>query len=72
MKRRYRSYNEQIDEILRKEAAGELLVIRPKLPLPGGRVEKDPEKLRQAYEIGRMEAEKRLADILQFLSPAWD
>lgn len=72
MKRRYRKYNEQVDEIMRKEAAGGLLVIRPKLPLPVGRVEKDPEKLRKAYEIGRGEAEKRLADILRFLSPVWN
>ena len=67
-----RKYNEQVDEIMRKEAAGGLLVIRPKLPLPVGRVEKDPEKLRKAYEIGRGEAEKRLADILRFLSTAWN
>ena len=50
-----------------KEKAGELFVIRPEHELPVSRVEKDPEKLKAAYEIGRQTAQKNLLKIKQFL-----
>ena len=42
-------------------------MIRPPYELPIKRVEKDPEKLKLVYNIGRSEAEKRLPELLEFL-----
>lgn len=60
-------YNATLQKIARRERAGELLVIRPPMALPISRTEKDPEKLRAVYEIGRQTAEKRLKEIRGFL-----
>ncbi len=64
---RHNAYNETISYISDKEKLGEVLVIRPEASLPVGRIEKDPEKLKAVYEIGRQAAEKRLNDIKEFL-----
>lgn len=64
---RHSAYNEVIRYIAEKEKRGEVLVIRPEASLPVGRIEKDPEKLKAVYEIGRKEAEKRLCEIRAFL-----
>ena len=67
---RHNEYNDVISYINEKEQRGEVLVIRPETDLPIGRIEKDPEKLKKVYEIGRSVAEKRLADIKSFLQSA--
>ncbi len=64
---RHRVYNETLTYISQMERTGKLLVIRPESPLPVNRVEKDPDKLRQAYEIGRKIATERLEEIKRFL-----
>ena len=68
MATRHELYNASLDYIARKEAAGELLVLRPQEKLPIGRTEKDPEKLRRVYEIGRQTAQARLGEIQAYLS----
>ena len=64
---RHAQYNASLDYIARKEAVGELLVIRPPEKLPISRTEKDPEKLRMVYEIGRNTAEARISEIQAYL-----
>ena len=64
---RHAQYNASLDYIARKEAAGDLLVIRPPEKLPISRTEKDPEKLRMVYEIGRNTAEARISEIQAYL-----
>ena len=64
---RHEQYNATLDHIAHREAAGELLVIRPAEKLPIGRTEKDPDKLRQVYEIGRQTAEARIVEIQKYL-----
>ena len=64
---RHKVYNETLDYIKEKERSGELLVIRPDRDLPVGKVEKDPENLKKAYEIGRRVAEKRIEEIKEYL-----
>lgn len=64
---RHKVYNETLDYIKNKERSGELLVIRPDRDLPVGKVEKDPENLKKAYEIGRRVAEKRIEEIKEYL-----
>ena len=65
---RHRVYNETLAYISRMERAGKLLVIRPEQALPVSRVERDPEKLREAYEIGRQTALARLDEIGAYLN----
>ncbi len=64
---RHLVYNDTLAYIEQQEAQGKLLVLRPEEELPVKRVEKDPDKLREAYRIGRDIAEKRLPDILAYL-----
>ena len=65
---RDRQYNETLDYIRRREEAGELLVIRPREKLPISRTEKDPQVLRQVYEIGREVCASRIEEICRFFS----
>ena len=67
MTSRHERYNASLDYIARREAAGELLVLRPPETLPVGRTEKDPQKLRAAYEIGRKTAETNIEAIRKYL-----
>lgn len=67
MEKRHKVYNETVAHISRMERTGKLLVIRPDGKLPVGRVEKDPEKLKETYEIGRRIAEARMDDIKRYL-----
>jgi predicted patatin/cPLA2 family phospholipase len=60
-------YNDQMEEIERKEARGEVLVIRPPEDPGIGRTEKDPAELQRVYDMGRSEAERRLAEVNEFL-----
>ena len=65
---RHIMYNRELDLIAEKEAAGRLFVIRPEDDIPVRRVEKDPEKLRQAYDLGRKAAEEKLLALISYLS----
>ena len=67
MANRHLMYNEELDYIAEEEAEGKLFVIRPEQPITVGHVEKDPEKLRLAYEMGRSTAEKCLPELQTFL-----
>lgn len=64
---RYRVYNDTMDYIDESEKQGRLLVIRPPYKLSIKKVEKDPEKLKAVYRIGRETAEARIEEIRAFL-----
>ena len=68
MEIRHEMYNSTLEYIARQEAAGNILVIRPAEALPVSRVEKNPERLQAAYDIGRATATAQLESIRQFLS----
>ena len=70
MEQRHLRYNETLRYIAAEEAAGRILVIRPQAKLPVGRIEKDPRKLTEAYELGRTAAADQLSQITAFLSPS--
>lgn len=65
--RRHTEYNETLDYIAAQERAGKLLVIRPNAPLPVRRAERDPDRLREAYQLGRAAAEAKLDEVTAFL-----
>ncbi len=61
-------YNALMEEIDRREAAGELLVLRPPRDPGIGRTEKDPRELERVYEMGRREALERLEAVKAWIS----
>lgn len=67
MLRRHEVYNETLDYIAAREAAGKALVIAPREPLAVGSMERDPDKLRAVYEIGREAGRASLASVKRFL-----
>lgn len=68
MAQRHEVYNATMDYIDEQEADGKIFVLRPDSPLPVSRVEKNPDKLRVAYEIGRKTAAAKMAELDDFLS----
>lgn len=64
---RHVHYNATLELIPQQERAGDTLVIRPAQALPISRTEKDPDKLRQVYEIGRQTALRRIDEIQKYL-----
>ena len=64
---RHTMYNETLSYIEEKEKSGSLFVLRPPCDLPVKQVEKDTEKLKAAYEIGRRTATEKLDEIKWFL-----
>ena len=67
---RHLRYNRQMDELDAREAAGNMLVIRPPEALGIHRTEKKPEELERVYQLGRETALSRLDEITRFLAKA--
>lgn len=53
---RHLVYQKQMEDVLRKEASGEVFVIRPSQSLKIGRLEKNPEEVQRIYDLGRKDA----------------
>ena len=64
---RHIMYNDTLEHIRKREEEGSLFVIAPDTDLPVGKIEKDPEKLKNAYNIGRRVTEEKLESIKNFL-----
>ena len=67
LENRHLMYNAELDFVRTREEQGGLFVIRPDSPLPVKRVEKDPDKLKACYEIGRQIAERELARLRAYM-----
>lgn len=67
MTNRHNMYNETIEYIRKREKSGEILVIRPEYNLPVGRIEKNPDNLQKAYDIGVKLCSERIDEIKDFL-----
>ncbi len=66
LEQRHIGYNRTLDEIAAAEQTGDVLVLRPSRDLHLGRIEKDPDRLREMYNLGRSDAEAKLAQIRAF------
>ncbi|MDO4477589.1 MAG: patatin family protein [Lachnospiraceae bacterium] len=66
---RHEVYNETVDYIRQKEAAGEVLVIRPAKALGIGSTCHDEQELLRVYEIGREAGEQALPRVMAFMEP---
>lgn len=67
MERRHIDYNETLSYINKLENEGKIFVIRPKESIKIKKVEKDPEKLKEVYNIGRDTALSIIDDLKSFL-----
>lgn len=68
MAMRHVMYNRELAYVEKQEAKGNVFVIRPPEAIPVSRVEKDPEKLQLAYDMGREVAQNVIAELKQFLA----
>ena len=68
MANRHTVYNECLKQLEQREQEGRALVIRPSVPLGIKRTEKDPEKLKRIYKLGRKDAEAMLERVKGFLA----
>ena len=68
MANRHLVYNAALDYIKDRESQGALFVIRPKEKLKIGKVEKNPDKLKEVYDIGRETAAAQIQAIKDFLN----
>lgn len=67
LKHRYISYNESMKYIERLEKEGKVLVIRPKKALDIGRLENNPEKTQEIYDVGYQDGLKMIEKVKAFL-----
>ncbi|MCM1448988.1 MAG: patatin family protein [Clostridiales bacterium] len=67
MARRHVMYNSQLDYLRRMERLGDTLVIAPDLPLPIGKIDTDPAKMKLVYEMGRRKCLDQIDSIKMFL-----
>ena len=70
MASRHERYNAETAYVRAREQARACLVIRPPHALDVRQVEREPEKLRAAYRLGREAAEARLEEIRSFITEA--
>jgi predicted patatin/cPLA2 family phospholipase len=66
MATRYKVYNETIRYIEEEERNGNVIVIRPELPLEVGRMERNPQKLETLYNLGFEQAKRYTEQILKW------
>lgn len=68
LRNRYAVYNRTLKYIEQQENHGNILVLRPSESIRVGRMEQDPERLKQMYELGKNDAGQMLDAIASFLS----
>lgn len=68
MARRHEMYNRQLEYLRQEEKKGNTLLIYPLEKLPISRVESNPEKLQEIYDMGRKVGEQRIQDVISFLN----
>ena len=64
---RHIMYNEQRNYVFLREKAGKALIICPEKPLEIGRIEHNPDKIQQTYDLGRRAAMEKLDEIRRFI-----
>lgn len=68
MARRYKVYNRTLDKLEELSKKGEVMILQPSRLIEVSRLEKDPEKLKALYQLGREDAKRKLAEIRAFLN----
>ena len=65
---RHEVYNQQLDNVLQEEKAGNIFVVRPSETLKIGRLEKDPDKIKAMYQLGVQDMQAELQDLKDYLT----
>ncbi|MCD7745554.1 MAG: patatin family protein [Lachnospiraceae bacterium] len=65
--RRHTVYNEAVEALKTLEDSGQVFVIRPSSPIEIGRIESDPSKLQQVYELGLSDGEAQMSALREYL-----
>lgn len=68
LKMRYDNYNKKIERLKKKEENGDIFVIRPSKPIEIKKIERNPEKLQEVYELGVGDAKAAVSAVKEFLS----
>ena len=66
LEKRHENYNQTMDYLDEQEHAGNIITIRPHLPLPIDRICHDPQLIQQTYDIGREAALAQIGRIKAF------
>ncbi|WP_019780559.1 patatin-like phospholipase family protein [Streptococcus sobrinus] len=64
---RWKTYNCQVEEVIKLEKAGEIFVVRPEKDLDIGRLETNPEKFDEIYNIGLTDTQKIMPKLKAYL-----
>ena len=65
--KRYQHYNDSLDQIEELEKTGDLFAIRPSKALEIGRLEKNPDKLEDIYQLGLQDGEEIMAELREYI-----
>ncbi len=65
---RYKMYNETVEKIIDMENKKEIFVIRPSKTIKIKRIEKNPDKLQEMYDLGIKDANENLQNLKEFLN----
>ena len=65
---RHNDYNRSLEELERWQAEGRAFVIRPSVKTPISRIETDPEKLQQVYDLGLADGQAALPALNAYLA----
>ena len=55
-------------KIAKLEKENKIFVIRPSRTVPIKRLEKDPERLQELYDLGVVDSKKRIDDLINYLN----
>lgn len=64
---RHNDYNKTMELINQLEQDGSLFVIRPSAAPSIGRMEKDPEKIQELYDLGQQDAQRILPSLIEWM-----
>lgn len=65
---RYQDYNQTVERIIQLNQAQQIFVIRPSQTIPLSRLEKNPNKLQQMYDLGVSDAQQAISALRQYLA----
>ena len=68
MNRKYKVYNDTVERIIDCENKKEIFVIRPSRFVKVGRIEKNPERLQEMYELGIQDTINCIEELKKYLS----
>ena len=64
---RYKNYNDTVEQIIDMENKKEIFVIRPTITYPIKRLEKDPKKIQEMYDLGVKDCKKSINKLKKYL-----